>query len=220
MLRAIRRPSATARGSIENWSLEQDDVGDALGDLAPRSHRDRQPRLLERRDVVDPVADHRREPAALARARRTSAFFCSGRMRQKIVLRSATSAELRCVLGQVGPLDHPGVLRARRPRRRPRSPSGGVARDQLQVDLLLAHELDRLGGVGAQRLLEHDQRQRLELRRRLRPPGRSGSAPGGLAEGDDPAPGRGVLLERSRCSAGRQRPAPPAAASTSGAPST
>jgi hypothetical protein len=27
-------------------------------------------------------------------------------------------------------------------------------RDQLQVDLLLAHELDRLGGVGAQLLLE------------------------------------------------------------------
>ena len=44
---------------------QQDDVGDALGDLAPGAHRDGEPRLLERRDVVDAVADHRREPAAL-----------------------------------------------------------------------------------------------------------------------------------------------------------
>ena len=56
---------------------------------------------------------------------------------------------------------------------------------------------DRLGGVGAQRLLEHDQRPRLEPRRRLAAPGRAGSAPRGLAEGDHPPARRRCALERA-----------------------
>ena len=40
--------------------LEEDDVGDPLRHLGPRSDPDREPGLLQRRDVVDPVADHRR----------------------------------------------------------------------------------------------------------------------------------------------------------------
>ena len=54
---------------------------------------------------------------------------------------------------------------------------------------------DGLGRVGAQRLLEHDQRARLEPRRRLG--GRIGRQPAArLAERDHPAPGAGVLGER------------------------
>ena len=72
-----------------------------------------------------------------------------------------------------------------------------VAGDQLQVDLLLAHELDRLGGVGAQRLLEHDQGARLEPRRRL-----GGGVGGQRARRASPKattrrPARGLLLERA-----------------------
>ena len=62
---------------------------------------------------------------------------------------------------------------------------------------------DRLGGVGAQRLLEHDQRPRLEPRRRLG--GRvGGQAAARLAEGDHAAPGAGVLGERPLESLGQR----------------
>ena len=95
---------------------------------------------------------------------------------------------------------------------------GGVARDQLQVHLLGAHELDRLARVGPQRLLHHDQRQRGDRAasarrrgsragrprrgRRRRPGGPSGCAPRGL-------------LQRHR-----QATAPRGPSSRPGAPST
>jgi hypothetical protein len=45
--------------------LQKHDVGDALGDLAAGTHGDGQAGLLQRRDVVDAVADHRGEAAAV-----------------------------------------------------------------------------------------------------------------------------------------------------------
>ena len=62
-----RDPATLADGARQHRELvaEQDDVGDPLGDLAAGSHRHGQPGLLERRDVVDAVADHPREAAPL-----------------------------------------------------------------------------------------------------------------------------------------------------------
>ena len=63
-----RDPPALADRARQHRELvaQQDDVGDALGDLAAGAHRDREVGLLERGDVVDAVADHRRVAAALA----------------------------------------------------------------------------------------------------------------------------------------------------------
>ena len=46
-------------GQPRELVFEQDDVGDALGHLGARAHRHRHPRPLQRRHVVDAVADHR-----------------------------------------------------------------------------------------------------------------------------------------------------------------
>ncbi len=62
--------------------VEEDDVGDAFGHLRAGAHRHREPRLLQRRHVVDAVADHRRVAARLRAARRpalSSAPARSGR---------------------------------------------------------------------------------------------------------------------------------------------
>ena len=173
--------------------FEQDHVGDPLRHLRPRSHRHREPRLLQRRHVVDAVADHRR--VAPRRPQRPD---------QRLLLLGRDPAEDRValrrlgqrlgVLGQVGALDHPGVARHADPvgdrgDGRPR-----VAGDQLQVDVLLAHEGDRLRRVGSQRLLQHDQRQRGDRRRRLLG-GVGGKRLARLAEGDDAPPRRRLLLQ-------------------------
>ena len=165
-----RDPPSLADGPRQHRELvlEQHDVGDALADLAARAHRDGEPGALERRHVVDAVADHRRRAAALGQSACTSAFFCSGRMRQKIVLRSAASPSAEPSCGRSGPSmtpasrGHADRLRHRRHR------LARVAGDQLQVDVLLAHEVERLGGIRPQPLLEHDERPRLDARRRLR----------------------------------------------------
>ena len=148
----------------------------------------------------------------------TSAFFCSGVIRQKTVLRSAAWASPPLSSGRSGPSITAGIGghadrvgdRGHRLAR--------VAGDQLQVDLLLAHVGDRLGGVGAQRLLEHDQRPRLQPRGRLGR-GVGGQPAARLAEGDHPPAGAGVLGERP-LAAPRAGCSAPARASTSGAPIT
>ena len=63
-----RDPPALADGARQHRELvaQQDDVGDALRDLAAGAHRDRELGLLEGGDVVDAVTDHRREAPALA----------------------------------------------------------------------------------------------------------------------------------------------------------
>ena len=169
--------------------LEQDDVGDAFGHLGPRAHRHRQPRLLERGDVVDAVADHRRVAARFAQRRRPVPSSARARSGRRSCSRCAASASALRVGGQVGPLDRAGVGgHADRAGDRGHG-RAGVAGDQLQVDFLLAHEGDRLPRVRAQRLFEHDQRQRRRgaaaalrrgrraaarrTRRRRRPAGRS-----------------------------------------------
>ena len=97
----------------------------------------------------------------------TSAFFCSGTDSAEDRVLRRRPAERDMVLGELVALDNPGV-RGDPDRGRHRGHRlPGVARDQLQVHLLLAHEGDRLLGVGAEGLLEHDQGQRGDRRRRL-----------------------------------------------------
>ena len=108
--------------------LEQDDVGDPLGDLAARAHRDRHPRPLQRRDVVDPVADHRHEAAAL-RQRRDQRLLLLGPdpAEDRVLLRDLGRAPSRSSGSSIA-VDHPGVRAGRRPRRRPRSRSAARRR--------------------------------------------------------------------------------------------
>ena len=111
MLRAIRRPSATARGSRENWSLSRTMSAIALGDLAARAHRHRQPGPLQRRHVVDAVADHRRVAPALGERRD-----------QRLLLLGPDPAEDRVRLGHLG--QRGAVARQLVARRSPRPRSG------------------------------------------------------------------------------------------------
>ena len=77
-------------GQPRELVLQQDDVGDALGDLAARAHRHGHPRPLQRRHVVDAVADHRREAAAVRQGRD-----------QRLLLLGADAAEDRVALGHL-----------------------------------------------------------------------------------------------------------------------
>ena len=174
---------------------QQDDVGDALGDLTAGAHRDREPRLLERRDVVDAVADHRREAAALGE-RADQRLLLLRRDPAEDGVAKRRLGEPALVVRQVGAVDD-GRVAGNPDRLRDRGHGlARVAGDQLQVDLLVAHVGDRVGGVWTQGLLEDDQGPRLERRRRLGC--RIGGQPAaGLAEGDDAATGAGVLRERA-----------------------
>ena len=210
-------PLADRLGQAGELVLEQDDVGDPLGHLGARAHRHREPRLLQRRHVVDPVADHRRV-AARGAQRLDQRLLLLGRdpAEDRVALRDY--GELLRVLGQLGPVDHAGVVGhpdrvCHRRHRRPR-----VAGDQLQVDVGVAHHGDRRGGVGAQRLLQHDQRDRGQRRgrgvRRV-----VGQRLGRAGEGDDPPP-RGRLLVQLARQPRRQLQRAARPARMSGAPST
>ena len=208
MLRAIRRPCADRLRQPRELVFEQDDVGDAFGHLRPRAHRHRHPRPLQRRHVVDAVADHRHvAPGGDQRPDQRFLLLGLDPAEDRVLGRGLRQPLL--VLGQVRPLDHPGVLRhADRVGDRGHG-RGGVAGDQLQVDFLLAHVGDRLAGVGPQRLLQHDQRQRRQPRR---PAGGRvlGQRLAALAEGDDAPPRRRLLLQllgqpRRQASAPRTR---------------
>ena len=78
----------------------------------------------------------------------TSAFFCSGLMRQKIVLRLGDLPERAPVARQLVARDHPGLGRHSDRGGDRGHRLGSVARDQLQIHLLVAHELDRLAASG------------------------------------------------------------------------
>ena len=172
---------------------DQDDVGDPLGDLASGAHSHRESRLLQRRDVVDAVPDHRREAPAIGE-----------RADQRLLLLRRDPAEDRVLLGrepdpgrvvwQIRPVDHAGVAGHAHGAGHSGHGLACVAGDQLQVDALSPHELDRLNSVGAKLLLQHDQGARVEPGRRLAP-GIGGERRRRLSEGDDAPPGGGVLLQ-------------------------
>ena len=193
MLRAMRRPSATARGSRENWSSSSTMSAIPLVIWLPEPIATAIRARFSAGHVVDAVADHRREAARWPRARH-----------QRLLLLGADAAEDRVALGDRGKrgavggqlvaLDHAGVRRD--------ADRGGdrghrlarVARDQLQVHLLLAHELDRLArrrGAASPRARSAPGRDR---RRRLGR-GVGGQRALGAAEGDDAAPRARVRLE-------------------------
>ena len=160
----------------------------------PGAHRHGHPGLLQRRNVVDAVADHRDESAAARRGPTTSAFFCSGRIRQKIVFSSATRASAARSSGQLGPRS-----RLRRPpgcRRRRRPPSRSAARRRRSAS----------GRPPGRACTRWSRARRAAASPRARS-ARAASPPAGVgvrvvrqpararAEGDDPAPGLRVRLE-------------------------
>ena len=208
MLRAMRRPSATARGSIENWSLSRTMSPTPLVIWLP------EPIATAIRACFSAGTSLTPSPIIAVKRPRsesapTSAFFCSGVIRQKTVFCSARLREAGPVVGQLRPLDHAGVARdadrvGDRGHRRAR-----VAGDQLQVDLLLAHELDRLARVRAQALLEHDQGDRLEPRRRRARRDPAGGAPAASPNATTRRPAR-VCSSSVFCSAGGRVSAPAA----------
>ena len=127
MLRAIRRPSATARGSIENWSSSSTMSATPLVIWLPEPIATASRARFSAGTSLTPspiIAVKRPRSASAA----TSAFFCSGVIRQKIVLRSAALAEpAPCRPGARAPRSRRRRA-GRRPRARPRSPSGGRRR--------------------------------------------------------------------------------------------
>ena len=194
MLRAMRRPSATASGRRAEVVAHQHHVGHALRDLGARAHRDRHPRGLQGRHVVDSVADHRRVAAAVGE-RGDECLLLLGLDAAEDRVAHRRLCEPRPVLRQVGAVDHPGVLGQADAACHRRHRRARVAGDQLQVDVLLAHELDGLACIRPEVLLHHDERPGPQ-RRRGRGRGVARQRARGLTEGDDPPPGRRLLLQR------------------------
>ena len=167
MLRRICRPSATMPGTTAKSFAHEHEIGDRARHLRARALRDREPRLLERGHVVHAVADHRHvapvggerlDDRALAlgrdaadRRRRHERLAQRGRLgRERLAVeRRGRSGDAR-VAGD----------RAHGRRR--------VAREDLQRDLLLDEERDRLGRVRSQPLGEHDEAERPHVVRELR----------------------------------------------------
>ena len=86
MLRAIRRPSATARGSIENWSRSRTMSATPLVIWLPEPIATASRACFSAGTSLTPspiIAVNRPRSASAP----TSAFFCSGVIRQKTVLR-------------------------------------------------------------------------------------------------------------------------------------
>ena len=183
-----RDPAALGHGAGQHRELvpQQDDVGDPLGDLTPRPHGHGEAGLFQGRDIVDAVADHGGESSSVRQRSDEGLLLLGGDPAEDRVGLRRLRKRLR-LGGELGALhDAGGPIDAERIGDRCHR-LAGVARDQLQVDLLLAHELDRLGGVRPQRLFEHDERPRLEPRGR--PRGRvGGEAAGSFTEGDHAAP--------------------------------
>ena len=198
--------------------LEQDDVGDALGHLGAGAHRHRHPRLLQRRHVVDAVADHRHVAAGGDQGGDQRLLLlrldpAEDRVGERDLAPAASGSS-----GRSGPSTTP-ASRRHADRVGDRGDGGaGVAGDQLQVDFLLAHVGDRLRRVG----------------RAASPPARPGPAASAAAAAPPrrrPAAPRSVSPKATTrrpaavsCSSLRARSggsvSAPASASTSGAPIT
>ena len=132
-------PPALGDGARQHRELvaQQDDVGDPLVIWLPEPIATASRACFSAGTSLtpSPIIAVKRPRSASAP---TSAFFCSGVIRQKIVFCSAACAEPAVVVWQLRPLDHAGVAG---------HPDGVghrghglacVAGDQLQVDLLVA----------------------------------------------------------------------------------
>ena len=173
--RRILRPSRDHRRDRGEVAADEHEVGDAPGHLRARSPGDREPRRLQRRDVVDAVADHRHVAARVAQ-RLDDAPLALGRDPPDHGRSRAPAARSSSpVLRQLAPVER---------RRRSAMPAsaaiaatvvGRVAGDDLQLDALRAEERHRRARVGAQLLREDDEPER----RAGRPAARRASASSG-----------------------------------------
>ena len=146
MLRRIWRPSWTIRGTSPNSPAHEHEVGDRARHLRARALGDREPRLLERGDVVDAVAEHRRRTRRRRPARRTTRALSSGEMRPIAgaarTASSSASGSRRAARRRRAPAPirrDARVARDRADRRR------AVAGEHLERDLLGGEEGDRVG---------------------------------------------------------------------------
>ena len=135
-LRRICRPSATIGGHGREVARDEHEVGDAARHLRAAALRDRQPGRLQRRDVVDAVADHRDVAARRRAAPRRRALVLAARSGRRRVARAASAPQLAA---RRRAARRPSTARAdRRCRRRGdrRDGLGPVAREHLQLDAL------------------------------------------------------------------------------------
>ena len=194
MLRRIWRPSWTSARDLAELAGDEHEVGDRARHLRARALRDRQPRLLERRHVVDAVAEHADVLAALGQhpddARLVLGRDAADRRRRRAPPRSSSSSPA----GSAPPSSAAGLRR-----------DAGVARDRadrgrvvagqhLQRHLLGGEEGDGVGrrpGAGARR-----------ARRSRAAAGRRGSGASGAGSGSG-APARG---ERQHAAAAARPP--------------
>jgi hypothetical protein len=158
-LRSAWRPWAHELRHRREVAPDEHEVGDALGDLRPAALRDRQPRGLQRRHVVDAVADHRDVTAGIAQ-RLDDAALVIRRYAADDRRREHPLAQRVRVVGKVG------ALRRAAHRDADVGGDGGdrlgvVARQDLDLDVLLEEEGDRLADVRAQPLGEDDEPDRV-----------------------------------------------------------
>ena len=136
-------------------AIDQHHVADALGNLRAGTERNRHPCGLHGRHVIYAIADHRDVTPTAPEAIDELAFLIRRDAPEHAVGNSNIGNRLKVPRWQVGTADRRGVTKAcslcdrlNRARR--------VARDDLEVDSLLAKVRNHLGSVGPHLLLQDD----------------------------------------------------------------
>ena len=160
MLRRIWRPSATIPGKTPKSSRTSTRSATER-DIRPGALGDRQPRLLERQHVVDPVADHRdvATPACERVHHRRLPWARSARQPARRGSALAAWRDRPAAPRRPGAPSIP--VHPRRALWLPRS--RGHTQQHLQIDVLSGEERDRLACVGPQALSEQDEAERLNV---------------------------------------------------------
>ena len=202
MLRAIRRPSATARGSRENWSLSRTMSAIPLVIWLPEPIATAIRACFSAGHVVDAVADHRR---VAARGRE--------RADQRLLLLGADPAEDRVAARRPRPARRarraargPRSRRrppARRPRRRPRSPSRGAS-PEISFRSIFCSRMNAIVSAASGRSVSSSTTSASgETAAAPRPRGRRAARPGRAPNATTRRPAA-VCCSSLRCELGRQ----------------
>ena len=174
-------------GTTAKSPLDEHEVGDRAGHLRARALRDRQPRLLQRRHVVDAVADHRRRSGRPRSARRPRALAVGrdaadgGRRQHRLAQRGRFGgARSPSSAGAV-----PGT-----PASRAIAPTvAGASPESIFSSTSCSTKKATVSAAfGPQPLGEHDEPERLDVGREGRLGPRRSSGAVGAAEGEHAAP--------------------------------